>query len=406
MPNKNIYFFTAQFPYGKGEQFIETEIKYLAKGFEKIFIIPYGYGFDKNPRPLPKNVITTKPIFSNNKYVVLFEEIFNLAPIRPLIKTLVKELLKKRFYCTKYYLKELLRIRKILSDNKIKRIFKDDLTNTILYFYWGNLSANIISFIKCNNPIIVRFHRGDLYEYLEENICGFVFRDKLLKKLSFSIFISDDGSRYLHNRYSDINFKSKVSRLGVSDFGNSRQSKDGVFRVVSCSSVIQIKRLDIILEALKLITSRILWIHIGDGPLLNKLKNQAKKLPHNIEVNFRGFLNNIDVRKFYVEHYIDLFINVSDNEGVPVSIMEALSSSIPVFAKESGGTKELVDDMVGKIMPSKLSPELLAVSLNEFINLNSEEIVRKRLNAKKRWEEMANAEKVYNEFTEFLTKIE
>ena len=38
--NKSIMLFTTTFPYGIGEQFLETEIIFLSKAFEKIFILP------------------------------------------------------------------------------------------------------------------------------------------------------------------------------------------------------------------------------------------------------------------------------------------------------------------------------------------------------------------------------
>ena len=46
-----LFLFTNSLPYGAGEEFLETEIKYLAASFEKVVIVPgrvYG-----EPRPLP-----------------------------------------------------------------------------------------------------------------------------------------------------------------------------------------------------------------------------------------------------------------------------------------------------------------------------------------------------------------
>ena len=47
--------------------------------------------------------------------------------------------------------------------------------------------------------------------------------------------------------------------------------------------------------------------------------------------------------------HIDLFINTSSSEGVPVSIMEALSVGIPIIATDVGGTKEIVTKTTARI---------------------------------------------------------
>ena len=55
-----------------------------------------------------------------------------------------------------------------------------------------------------------------------------------------------------------------------------------------------------------------------------------------------GFQDNEKIMDFYRNNPIDIFINVSTNEGVPVSIMEAISFGIPIIATNVGGTNEIV----------------------------------------------------------------
>lgn len=54
----------------------------------------------------------------------------------------------------------------------------------------------------------------------------------------------------------------------------------------------------------------------------------------------------------YSEHPVDVFINLSTNEGVPVSIMEAISFDIPIVATDVGGTSEIVTDETGILVSS------------------------------------------------------
>jgi len=45
----------------------------------------------------------------------------------------------------------------------------------------------------------------------------------------------------------------------------------------------------------------------------------------------------------FLNQYIDVFILVSDYEGLPISIIEALSCSVPVIASNVGGISEILD---------------------------------------------------------------
>ena len=92
---------------------------------------------------------------------------------------------------------------------------------------------------------------------------------------------------------------------------------------------------------------------------------------------------------FYKKNQIDVFVNVSDAEGVPVSIMEALSCHIPVVATDVGGVSDMViHGENGLLLPYKVSIEEIANALfqielfkSEIIRDNAYELFVKRYNA-------------------------
>ena len=53
---KQLIFFTESFPYGKGESFIENEIEYLSREFDRIYILPKTSSTQEQ-RSLPANCI-------------------------------------------------------------------------------------------------------------------------------------------------------------------------------------------------------------------------------------------------------------------------------------------------------------------------------------------------------------
>ena len=100
-----------------------------------------------------------------------------------------------------------------------------------------------------------------------------------------------------------------------------------------------------IIEALSKISHNIEWLHIGDGEELDSLKWIAKnKLPSNIKYSFSGYIENEKITDIYVKDGYHAFINVSETEGIPVSIMEALSCSVPIIATDVGGVSEMLHD--------------------------------------------------------------
>jgi glycosyltransferase involved in cell wall biosynthesis len=162
------------------------------------------------------------------------------------------------------------------------------------------------------------------------------------------------------------------------------------------------KRVHLLIEALKNINHEIYWFHIGDGPLKVVLERRALDLPNNIKYKFLGFMKNKKVKEFYTNNSIDLFINVSESEGLPVSIMEAFSSGVPVIATDVGGTAELVDDEVGRLIPKDFKIEVLVRIIKQFV---IGEIAIPREVVYNRWSKSVNANKNYTDFAQKLLEI-
>ena len=55
-----------------------------------------------------------------------------------------------------------------------------------------------------------------------------------------------------------------------------------------------------------------------------------------------GHVPNSEVLEHYARSPASLFVNVSESEGVPVSIMEAMAHAIPALATNAGDTDRLV----------------------------------------------------------------
>jgi len=402
--------FTNNFPFGNGETFLETEIFYLKNHFTSIHIFPLYYGQSKKARQVPPNTTYSEPFLKidvvKNRPGLLLAGIANNAPVGFAIKEL---LTKKGFFLNfnhfKNWLSEVCIIRNILSSVNRKKIYSKIQEDSILYFYWGDKSSGIVPIIrrKYNIPIVARFHNSDLYEEIKN---GYIpFRPKLLSNLTTAVFIAIKGERYMKNRYPNIPFQSYVFRLGVNHVASFKHRNDGVFRIVSCSYVVPIKRLDLIIDTLNTLDFKIQWTHIGGGPLLEGIKQKSKMLKSNISSHLMGHVNNKEVLEFYKLNSVDLFLNVSASEGIPVSIMEAIAAGIPVIGTDVGGTSEIIDESFGKLIERNFSVHHLGQLIQEIYMKKEEEKIMMREAAFNFWNKNFNAEKNYTSFAEYLSKI-
>ncbi len=398
-----IVLFTSAFPYGSGEQFLETEINFLAEKFESIIIIPASYGNSKVAREIPKNVNVKVPILINSfKRVFNFRLInflFNYRYMKIIIKDFLNALRKsqlKLFFIAlniSYY-----------SSNEpyLKKILKEVSKEDILYFYWGHGQTFILPFIGyVKAKKVIRLHRSDLYENLNNDY--FPFRKAQLESVDNIFLISSHGLEYLSTKYPSFKDKMKIFRLGTINKENVLEKKENVdFHIVSCSSLTNVKRVHLIVEVLSNLDSKIRWTHFGSGDLKEILFDKTKKLKDNIIIDFKGFVDNSKILKFYKDESIDLFINVSSSEGIPVSIMEVISYGIPVIATDVGGTSEIVDKCNGILIGKDFDVKNVAILIDKIIN---KKIYFDKQAIKFFWNKKFNAEKNYKDFTEYLQKV-
>lgn len=127
----------------------------------------------------------------------------------------------------------------------------------------------------------------------------------------------------------------------------------------------------IIIESLHLLSSQILSrIHVdfmGDGaerPILEKL---VKKYGLERNVKFYGLVPNDDIFKYLANN--NLYILMSKNEGLPISIIEAMRAGLPVITTNVSGIPELVKDGINGFL---LKPDVHELS-NMFNNLDNYE---------------------------------
>lgn len=394
-----VFVLTDNFPFGIGEAFLNSESVFLSESFDVVHYIPLWKNGEL--RDVPERTIVERPLLDFNpkgNVKLVMKGIFCFSPIFFAVPIFFKEKAwkgKRRFWD---FMTSLLIIRAAYASLDIRFEKK-----ALVYSYWGDKQALLIPLIKRKTDIIAisRFHRVDLYE----EACGGYkpFRKWLFKSLDVAVPIADDGKRYLEERYgADGPKKIVVHRLGVFDRGLNPEEEEPDFQIVSCSNIFPVKRVAFLAEVVGGLGFKVTWTHIGDGPLRAEVEAVIDKFPVNVKGVMLGAMPNAQVLRYYAEHHVDLFVNVSESEGIPVSIMEAFSFGIPVMATNVGGVAEIVDETVGKLLPVDISAEQLRNDINAFYNNPNR--VQMRSNARNRWAERCDARQKYTAFCEFLSK--
>lgn len=407
----SILFVTDSFPYSPGEQFVESEML-IWEALKDVRLIIAPLKAAGEARPIPKNaaihlglagkatpvekLISLSRVFSSHLF-------FKEAAF--VLKSNNRRLMKLgqliRASAVFYLLRE--RMRKVIGDT----------SPAVLYFYWNSFPAYAAVSLKDLNflpRVYSRAHGYDLYE--ERSALEYAPLKRYFINRFDSIFpISEAGRDYLISRYQADPDRVFVSRLGVFLPGvHTPPSGEKELRIISVSYCVRLKRVDKIIDAIRLlaqkkISQKIYWTHIGGGPLLEDLKAYAiKQLSlDNVEWVFLGDLPNSAVLQFYERNSIDFFVNASESEGVPVTIMECMSYGIPAIAPNVGGVSELVSNENGTLLSVNPTPQEIANSLEDMAVKSKDASVRSK--ARSCIESRYCAAKNYSQLVELLTDV-
>ena len=404
---KRIVLITKQYPYSNREQFLDAELAYCGENNIPIDIVCAFVGDGEGGhRELPCGVRTVKKMnagkMSLKTPLAFIKTIF--SSVRAAEIKMLKQEKRYNHLKGKRLFKFLLKAITIATE--IERLYKKELAsypdNIILYSYWTEEAALAAAILKQRYgcKAISRIHGYDLY--LERHSeCYLPFHRHIISSLSLVCPVSDTGRDYLLEKYGSRD-NIRTQRLATVDYGITAES-DGKFTVASCSNVIELKRVGLIAETMvKLDDEGVRWIHFGDGSLLNEVKKIASGQTKT-ECIIAGRVDHSSIFEYYKTHHIDLFINVSTTEGLPVSIMEAASFGIPTVATDVGGTKEIVFDGVnGKLLPSDLSSDDLANAIKEQINMTQQRREEQSLNSRRIWFESYEYRNTYGKFYDYI----
>jgi glycosyltransferase involved in cell wall biosynthesis len=401
---KTLLYFAEEFSTNKAEQFIEQEINFFASFFKEIHVFVFN-----------NNIKDCKYVLAANVKVIDFDlyEAYSRA-----------SLLKGHFFSTlKLFLRQLAvspnrlsYLRRIsfyynsLLHNtngalRLGRFIRNnyDPKETLFYSFWFNRWMFVLSLAKYFKPhvvskLITRAHGGDYDETQTKRF--FPFRSFQMSQVDVIAPVSKYGEDYIRNKYPNYKGKLKHAYLGVPDRGVNDAGASPVFHLVSCSSLISLKRVHLIIEILKNIEIPLKWTHFGDGPLRNEIEKKAAGLPAPVSFELKGHVPNKDFLGYMQQSPVDLFISTSESEGLPVSLMESVSFGVPILATNVGGVSEIAHEKTGYLVEKDFTAAHVAGIIESHSKKPQDEIAALRKSARQFYLDHFNSNKNYLKFLE------
>ena len=194
---------------------------------------------------------------------------------------------------------------------------------------------------------------------------------KILDRLVYSryekiVCVSETVRRELLQWIPQLRNRTVVIRNGIPIPSRPRRTA-WKYDIIFVGRLTAAKGLDILLRAISELKPNALVKRVaivGQGPLLPFLTAEARRLEIDDIVHFLGARD--DVNELLTQS--EVFILPSRWEGLPLSLLEAMASGLPVIATNVGGIPEVIVDGVNGILVPPSSTGSLAEAIARLLS--------------------------------------
>lgn len=197
--------------------------------------------------------------------------------------------------------------------------------------------------------------------------------------------------------------KLEVIHNGILLSSKIVKHKSKSLRIGSAGRLFPVKGYDFFIEvAAKVMTmnEEVQFLLAGDGPEHQRLENAINRYGLLDRFTLLGFVD--DMKGFYQS--LDMYVNTSLHEGIPMTVLEAMGHGLPVVVPYVGGFSEIVVDGECGYLIAERDIDLFAQKILDLFDLEQREKMGK--SARKRVEQLfsrkAMAEKYYQLYTRLL----
>ena len=193
-----------------------------------------------------------------------------------------------------------------------------------------------------------------------------VLSERFVSRFSSGIITVSEADRVLALRYRVVRRRGMtVVHNGIRDTSEQSHPGDtGEARIAMVARFVPQKDQGLLLKALAGNQTPFQIYFIGEGPSQTEVKDLARELGLDGQVNFLGAVNNVN----HILAGVNIFVLITKWEGFPISILEAMRASLPVIASDVGGVREAVVDGETGFLVSRRNLVVLRGRLQQLMN--------------------------------------
>jgi colanic acid/amylovoran biosynthesis glycosyltransferase len=247
----------------------------------------------------------------------------------------------------------------------------------LMHIYFGHTGVHLLPFIeRWGKPCVVSFHGADVAQKKDIRDYG-----PKLMDLFNAVPLVLARSRSLADRLLTLGCppeRLRINRTGVPlhDFPFVRREapKNGSWRFTQACRLIPKKGVATSLCAFAIFQKEFPNAELviaGKGPLQAHLEELAEELGISAKVHFRGFVSQTELTELYATSHF--FLHPSETppdqnqEGIPNSILEAMSTGLAILATNHGGIPEAVEHGRTGLLVAERDFEALATAMKDIV---------------------------------------
>lgn len=205
----------------------------------------------------------------------------------------------------------------------------------------------------------------------------------LARFFSTVIAVSTDVRSFLLKRCGLPKERVEIIHNGIElpDVSAGRDGNGQCFVVGSSGRLVKVKDYQLFCEILHYLPARtkVRFELAGEGPQRPLLETLVRRYDMEEDFVLRGHQEDMD--SFY--QGLDLYVNTSIHEGIPMTVLEALARGLPVIAPAVGGLTEIINDGVEGFLipdrePQSFAAKCLLLMENEALREEMSQAARKR----------------------------
>lgn len=244
-------------------------------------------------------------------------------------------------------------------------------------FYRKLIFINISYIFK--KKIIYHIHGGEFHIFSKNK----KIVHNTLHKCTSIIVLSEHWKKFFENNF---NLSNVIILNNTCHYPLAKTKNDSAnINLLYLGAINQSKGIFDLIDALNILNKegfKNYFLHIGGQGDIKNLQNVIKKFRLENHITLYGWVNKDLKSELFSQS--DIFILPSYNEGMPISILEAMSYNIPIIATNVGGIPEIVKNKYNGLLVEpkniygiykSIKTLILDKELREYMKVNNKKII-------------------------------